>query len=149
MRKYVWEEDEEAGDVQHRPGYLGMSWDGELSSGGPTLELLKAFPWLEYQELVDIVGTGRSLIVPFGNGPGAVEITAYEDIASLLQQVPGIDALRDDGPPDPSPASGSGYVFFLSEGANADDVAANVAALVAALEADLDLLRALHPENDA
>ena len=148
MKKYVWRNGEHAGDVQHRPGYLGMSWDGQLSSRGPTLDTLKRFPWLEYQELADLVGGSRSLIVPFRNGSGAVEVTPYEDVAFLLQQVPGIDVLRDDGPPNAPPASGGGYVFFLAEGATTADVTANVGALVDALQADLDLLRALHPEDE-
>lgn len=93
-------------------------------------------------------GGARSLTVPFHSGPHTVEVTPYEDVAFLLQQVPGIDVWRNQ-PPDPSMGSGSGYVFFRAKGTRATDVTANVAALVAALQADLDLLRALHVDEEA
>lgn len=143
----MWQDGENIADRMERPDYLGMVWEGELSSKQPGLKQLAVFPWFEYQELADIDGGESFLTVPFPiGGEREVRYEPYEDVAFVLEQIPGIEVVRDDGPPNPSPGSGTGYDIYLSEGSKAEDVTANVTALLAVLQADLDALRGKYPD---
>jgi hypothetical protein len=146
MKTYRWRAGEAVGDVQHRPGYLGLSWDRELAAG-PLLRPLKMFPWTEYNELCCLVPNARSLAVPFSSGSRIVRYEPEEDIAFLFEQIPTIDVFRDLGPPEPSFAAGSGYVFFQAKDAPKEAVQADIVTLLAALRADLEALRAQFPEE--
>ncbi len=145
MKKYRWKPSEEVGDVQQESGYLGLSWDREISAG-PLLRPVKAFPWGEYDELCQMLPSARSLAVAFSKGSHAVRYDADEDIAFLLDQVPTIEVLRDDGPPEPSFGAGGGYVFFRAKDATSESVQNDIAALLAALRADLEALHSQYPE---
>jgi len=149
MRKHVWQDGENVADRMERPDYLGMVWDGQPSFNKPGLKPLAVFPWFEYQELADIDGGERFLSVPFPvGGEREVRYEPYADVAFILEQIPGIEVVRDDGPPNPSPGSGSGYDVYLSKGSKVKDVTANVTALLSVLQSDLDALRDKHPELD-
>jgi hypothetical protein len=149
MRKHVWQDGENVADRMERPDYLGMVWDGQPSFNKPGLKPLAVFPWFEYQELADIDGGERFLSVPFPvGGEREVRYELYADVAFVLEQIPGIEVVRDDGPPNPSPGSGSGHDVYLSKGSKVKDVTANVTALLSVLQSDLDALRDKHPELD-
>lgn len=146
MQTYQWKEGESSGDVQFQPGYLGMVWDGTLSLRGP-LRPLGRFPWPEYGELADIDGGLRTVTVQFPGGACTIEYEAYSNLAMVLDQLPSVVAVMDHGPPDASPGSGSGYIFFRAKGVTVADVAADVTALLFALNADLAILRQQYPEE--
>ncbi|MBP0465881.1 hypothetical protein J5Y09_18285 [Roseomonas sp. PWR1] len=134
-----WDDAADATPIEETPGYLGHSWDGQLIAG-PLLEPLRAFPPYEYQDLIPEHIRPLRILLP----SGAVDL-AYEpdsDLAMLLEQLPSIEVMADHGPADQGPAGGSGYVFTMANGASEASVAAEVAALIAAVSADLARLKA-------
>jgi hypothetical protein len=136
MKKYVWAEDEETGDVQYKPGYLGMIWDGEWNPPSQ-LQAIANFPWATYEELCASVPGTRSLTVTFKSGVITVTYECEDDIIFLLDQVPSLEIFQDDGPEKPSMAAGSGYIIFQSINATDEDLKSDLQALLSVLYADL------------
>ena len=75
-------------------------------------------------------------------GPITIQFNACDDISNILDQLPTVIVCLDSGPPDAGPASGVIYVFFIAEGVGEVELKASIAALVAALNADLYTLEA-------
>ena len=69
-----------------------------------------------------------------------IHVDAYIDMAVLLDQIPSIQVKYDNGPKDAGPASGEGYVFFIADGVSMERLTAEVSALKAALDKDLQSL---------
>jgi hypothetical protein len=59
----------------------------------------------------------------------------------MLSQLRSVTVCLDEGPPNAGPASGSGYVFFIPEGATVDRLVMEVTSLRWALDDDLQQLR--------
>jgi hypothetical protein len=130
--------------IEEYPGYCGMTWDGELYLG-PELKILEDFDWSSYWDLVSEHGEPRRISLL--GLPYAVkcEFEAYSDLAVLLDQIPSIQVKYDNGPKDAGPASGEGYVFFIADGVSMERLTAEVSALKAALDKDL---QSLSPFNE-
>jgi hypothetical protein len=127
--------------IEEYPGFVGYTWDGEFYPGDE-LKVLKDFDWRTYHELLEEYDQPRRLILRSLPQPIECEIQPYADLAYLLDQVPSVRVMRDDGPPDAGPASGSGYVFFIADGVSVQQLGQEIASLRHALDADLRELSA-------
>ena len=135
----IWDNDDYETAIEEYPGYLGSTWDGELAPG-PHLAGIGEFDWLTYMELVE--GEGSHVIhVELTSGSLDIEFEAYDDLAFILDYLPSINVLRDTGNPDGGPASGSGYVFFLADGATIKGLEAEISALIDVLKTDFAVLK--------
>jgi hypothetical protein len=133
---------DESGDyetpVEEWPGYIGMSWDGQLSLE-PELQKLDEFDWDAYRDLAPT--EERELSVHLRTGARRIKWDINSDIALLLDELPSIDVTMDSGPEDAGPASGSGYIFCLANNTSPEDLDSDVSALLAALNADLQTFK--------
>jgi hypothetical protein len=134
MKTFVSDDDETP--IEELPGYVGHTWDGEFCPG-PELELLGSFDWDAYRELIDETNRPRRLALVLAGGTLGMSVDAYDGIASLLDQCPSVDAWLDEGPPDPGPASGSGCIFTIADGATFEQLEHEMGILRAALDTDL------------
>jgi hypothetical protein len=89
---------------------------------------------LKYSELVDEHDGERRLIIPSPAGPMKIVFNAYNEIASLLDQLPTVKVCIDNGPPNAGPASGPTYVFFIADGVSKAEPKESIAALATALK---------------
>ena len=135
----IWDNDDYETAIEEYPGYLGLTWDGEFSLG-PEMSSLSNFDWGTYWELVEESDGPRQLHVDLRPGSIEIKFEAYDDLAVILDFLPSLTVYRDNGPPDAGPASGTGYIFFLADNANLDDLVESVTALAKALENDLSEL---------
>ena len=139
-----WDKDYET-PLGEYPGCIGYIWDREFYPGSE-INLLEDFDWSAYRELAgDHGGNDRRLSVILPTGLLTIEFGAYADIAEIMDQLPTVTVYivhSDSGLPDGAPGSGSGYVFFLAEGASLADLHTSITVLRAALDKDFELLSA-------
>ena len=137
----IWDTDDYERPIETYPGYLGLTYDGTFLTE-PELQPLQGFEFGKYSELVDSLGGERRLGVHLASGPTTILFNAYNDIAQILDQLPTVKVLLDNGPPDAGPASGGTCVFFIADGVSKTDLSASIAALATALNSDFALLEA-------
>ena len=111
----LWDNDDQERPIETYPGYLGLTCDGYFDAQFE-LKPLQDFDFLKYSELVDEHDGERQLIIPSPAGPMIIVFNAYDEIASLLEQLPTVKVCIDNGPPNAGPASGPIHVFFIADG---------------------------------
>ena len=122
--------DEETG-IESYPGFLGMTWDGQLSILQDELKSLESINWRQFSEAIDERQDSSIVLVVQGSPDLEITINAYADIAYVLDQIPSIDVQKDDGNPDGGMASGTGFIFFVKDGFSKEEVKSHVDELVA------------------
>jgi hypothetical protein len=128
--------DEETNIVDY-PGYVGMTWDRELSMSSEFKEFEK-FNWDKYSELVEELSDIRYISYQFRNKTNEIRYEAYQDIGLIIDELITVESHWDDGSYNGGIASGNGYFFFLRSGYNLNDAVKEINALTAALKKDLD-----------
>jgi len=136
-----WTHDDYETPIESYLGYLGLYFDGSFSAETP-LQSLSDFDFWKYGELIDDHGGERRLSIPIGSR--TVEITVYADdgIVGVLDQLPTVKVLIDNGPGDWGPASGPIYVFFIADDVNETDLKESIDRLALALQSDFASLEA-------
>ena len=132
--------------IEELPGVVGYTWDGEFYPR-PQLQILADFDWLAYDELIEEIVQPRRLVLEGLAQPTECEIEPYDDLAYLLDQVPSLEVMKDPGPKD-GMAAGSGYIFFLKDGATFEQLKAEMTSLRHALDSDLLELSRSSPQKD-
>ena len=127
--------DEDTG-IEEYPGYVGMTWDGELSMLSD-FENFKKFNWDTYSEFIEELGESRDISYQFRNQKKLVRFEAYQDIGFLVDEFLSVEAHSDDGSSYGGMASGRGYIFFLRAGFNLVDAIEEFNAVAIALNEDL------------
>lgn len=131
--------DEETG-IEDYPGYVGMTWDGELSMSREFKDFEK-FDWANYIDLIESIGGERDICYAIQGVKRTVTYDAMQDIGFLLDQLITIEVHIDDGGAYGGMASGSGYIFFLKDGYNLDDAVEEINALTRALGNDFESIQ--------
>ena len=128
--------------IEEHAGILGYSWDGQLVFIDDCLSPLKEIQWNEYFALLDDQdGQAHTLSAAINEQTVSIDVKDVYDVAQILDQSGILDVSRDNGPVNASPASGSGYLFFLREGDSPKIVRRNVNALVDAISEDFRRLK--------
>lgn len=130
--------DEETG-IEDYPGYVGMTWDGELSMSND-FENFKNFNWNFYAELVDELGESRCIDYVFKNIENSLIYEAYQDAGLLVDRFISVEVHKDDGSSYGGMASGSGLIFFQKNGYTIEDAIEEFNAVAIALNKDLKSL---------
>jgi hypothetical protein len=131
--------DEDTG-IEEYPGYIGMSWDGDLYMSDQ-FKLFEKFDWANYNDLLSELGNSRQITYYVSEQIFTVEYNQEEDIAYLIDQLVTVEAYYDSGPADGGPASGHGFIFFIVNNSTLEKALIELSALTLALENDLRLLR--------
>ena len=127
--------DEETNIVDY-PGYVGMTWDGELSISSE-FKNFEIFDWNTYSELIEELNESRYFDYQFRNLNNHVSFEAYQDIGILVNCFITVEVHNDDGSSYGGMASGRGYIFFLRTGFNLGDAIEEFNAVALALNEDL------------
>jgi hypothetical protein len=127
--------DEDTG-IEDYPGYIGMTWDGELSMSKEFKDF-ENFDWNTYSELIEELNESRYLDYQFRNLNNHVTFEAYQDIGFLVDGFITVEVHNDDGSSYGGMASGRGYIFFLRAGFNLVDAIEEFNAVAIALSEDL------------
>jgi len=143
----LFETDDYETPIEEYPGFLGYTWDGQFFPG-PELKTMEEFDWQGYWELFDDDETPREINILGLSQPAICTISAYSDLAYLFDQMKSIKVMRDEGPVDCGPASGSGYVFFIADDFNVEQLRREITALREALEADKASLSTTARQSD-
>ena len=125
--------------IENYPGYIGMTWDGDLYMSDK-FKLFEKFNWDTYNELLYEPGDSRQITYSVSGQKFTVDYNQEEDIAYLIDQLSTVEAYYDSGPPDGGPASGVGFIFFVVSNSTLEKALIEVSALTGALENDLHLL---------
>ncbi|MHC2582668.1 hypothetical protein ACVI1J_005157 [Bradyrhizobium diazoefficiens] len=120
--------------IEEYPGYIGHAWDWDFYPG-PELEVLASFELQEYLERFRS-GEKRELTLRELPEVFTCEALEFSSWSQLLDQLPSVTAGYDEGPSDAGPASGTGHVFFISEGVTTERLINEVTALRRALDDD-------------
>lgn len=134
--------DNDETSAEDLPGCIGYTIDGEFYPGSELLDL-EEFPWSAYVALVEEDGNPRKIYPIIEKMSFACEVFGNSDISELLDQLPSIEIERM--PPVNSPAAGSGYLIFLTEGTESDQLDREVSSLLQTLNTDLEHLSKKHP----
>lgn len=126
--------DEETG-IEDYPGYIGMTWDGEISMSRD-FRPFQDFRWAEYSAAIEETADSREIDFAFAGKFTVLSFEPYQDVAFLMDQLSTVEVHRDDGSSYEGMASGSGYIFFSRNPDSLDDSRDEVLALVQALERD-------------
>jgi hypothetical protein len=127
--------DEETNIVDY-PGYVGMTWDGELSISSE-FKNFETFDWNTYSELIEELNESRYFDYQFRNLNNHVSFEAYQDIGFLVDEFLSVEVHSDDGSSYGGMASGRGYIFFLRAGFKSEDAIEEFNAVAIALNEDL------------
>lgn len=130
--------DEESG-IEDYPGYVGMTWDGELSMSND-FENFKNFNWKFYAELVDDLGESRSIEYVYKNFKNSLIYEAYQDAGLVVDRFISVEVHKDDGSSYGGMASGSGLIFIRKVGFTIEDAIEEFNAVAIALNKDLKSL---------
>ena len=130
--------DEDTG-IDDYPGYIGMTWDGELSMSKEFKDFEK-FDWNTYSELIEELCESRTISYQFRNHKNLVRFEAYQDIGFLVDELITVETHSDDGSSYGGMASGRGYIFFLRNGYNLDDAIEEFKTITIALNEDFGAL---------
>ena len=115
-------EDEDTGP-ESCPGYLGQIDEGEFSGLNDVLKPLETINWADYADSI-----AEDAIWLNVGGVGRVEIVPTSSVGEILDQIPSLDVRR---------APEYGYeIFFLRDDHSLENVAGEIAALVAAVRRD-------------
>lgn len=125
--------------IEETPGYLGHIFDGFLSfSDG--LKALDGFDFSLYGIMADELGQlDRQVEVQFDPGPVQLNFDAYS-VSEIVGAIPLVAAVYDC-PPGQGPASGSGYIFVLNDGATRSECERQAQIMRDALDEDFEKLR--------
>jgi hypothetical protein len=125
--------------IEETPGYLGHIFDGFLSfSDG--LKALDGFDFSLYAIMADELGQlDREIEVQFDTDPAHLKFEAYS-VREIVGAIPLLVAVYDC-PPNQGPASGSGYIFVLKDGAALSECERQAQLLRNALDDDFEKLR--------
>lgn len=105
------------------PGYLGQIDEGEFSGLNDVLKPLETINWADYADSI-----AEDAIWLNVGGVGRVEIIPTSSVGEILDQIPSLDVRRE---------SEYGYeIFFLRDDHSLENVAGEIAALVAAVRRD-------------
>ena len=121
------------------PGYVGMTWDGELSMLNE-FKNFKRFNWDTYSELIEELNESRIISYEFRNHKNQILFEAFQDVGFLVDELITVESHKDDGASYGGLASGRGYIFFLRNGCNLDDAIEEVNVVTSALIEDLGKL---------
>lgn len=130
--------DEETG-IEQYPGYLGMTWDGEVFMIQPLIRF-QEFDWRKYWHLLEEAGRSGEITFEFQGKSRWIEYEPYADVAYILDELTSVEVHRDDGVSYGGMASGSGYIFFLKDGYSLDEVVQEFYSLMPAIDHDLACL---------
>ena len=130
--------DEETNIVDY-PGYVGMTWDGELSISSD-FKNFKNFDWNTYSELIEELNETRIISYEFRNHKNQFLFEAYQDVGFLVDELITVESHKDDGASYGGMASGRGYIFFLRNGYELNDAIEEFNAVARALIEDLGKL---------
>ena len=122
--------------IEEYPGYVGMTWDGEISML-KKFENFKKFNWDTYSELIEESNESRIISYEFQTHKNQFIFEAYQDVGFLVDELITVESHRDDGASYGGMASGSGYIFFLRNGYTLDDAVEEFNAVTMALIEDL------------
>ena len=123
--------------IEDYPGYVGMTWDGEISMIKP-LRCFEDLDWWQYSCLLDEMGRKGLITYTFQEKVRELEYEPFSDVAHLVNEMTTIEVQRDDGTSHGGMASGSGYIFFLKDGYSLDEAQKEFVFLVSAVKADLE-----------
>ena len=136
----LWDNDDYETPIEAYPGYLGHTFDGDLHAQSELAPLLD-FDLRKYSELVDEHGGERHLNVVLPSGRIAISFNAYDGIVDILDRLPTVKVLLDNGPPNAAgPASGGTCVFFIADGVSETELEVSIAALAETLKSDFNSL---------
>ena len=102
--------DEETG-IEEYPGYVGMTWDGELSMQAD-FKRFQEFNWDAFSELVQERDEIIELLYKFREQLYQVEFEAYQDLSFMIDELQTVDAHHDAGDEYGGMTSGCGFIFF-------------------------------------
>jgi hypothetical protein len=123
--------------IEEFPGFISLDWDEpDLSTDMPELFDFWNDVWSPYAQTVADEYLERTLLVNLPKGSASIHIDANSKLAPVLAQLPVFDVYFDSGPEDAGPASGSGYVICLADGASTYDVKLTFAALADSIRSD-------------
>ena len=128
--------DEDTG-IEEYPGYVCMTWDGELSMSNEFKDF-ETFDWNTYSELIEELDDSREISYEFQNHKHQVSFEAYQDIGFLVDKLITVESHEDNGASYGGMASGRGYIFFLRNGYNLNDAIEEFKSVTIALIVDLD-----------
>ena len=137
----IWESDDYERPIETYPGYLGYYFDGSLELE-PELQRLATIYLNGYDQ--NFVENSRkiSLSLKSGNIKISFEGSGYEDdFIEILDQLPTVRVVIDNGPPDAGPASSGSIIFFQAASVSGDELRSSVDALAGALESDIKSLK--------
>lgn len=126
--------DEETG-IEEYPGYLGMTWDGEISMIKP-LSRFQEFDWRGYSRLLDVAERLGEIKYKYRGRIFEIKYDPYTDMAYVVDELQTVEVQQDDGASYGGMASGSGYIFFLKDGYSLAEANEEFDCLVSALEDD-------------
>ena len=121
------------------PGYVGMTWDGELSMSKEFKDF-GTFDWDTYSELIEEFNESRIISYEFRNHKNQFLFEAYQDVGFLVDKLITVESHKDDGASYGGMASGRGYIFFLRNGYELNDAIEEFNAVARALIEDLGKL---------
>lgn len=130
--------DEDTG-IEDYAGYIGMTWDGELSMSKEFKDFEK-FDWNTYSELIEELEGIQLISYEFKNRKYQVSFEAYQDVGFLVDKLITVECHEDNGSSYGGMASGRGYIFFLRNGYNLDDAIEEFKAVIIALNEDFGKL---------
>jgi|GEM_PF-5727337 len=125
--------------IEEYPGYVGMTWDGEISML-KKFENFKNFNWDSYSELIEESNESRVIFYEFRGHKNQFLFEAYQDVGFLIDELITVECHKDDGASYGGMASGRGYIFFLRNGYNIDDAIEEFNTVTTALVEDLGKL---------
>jgi hypothetical protein len=131
--------DEETG-IEEYPGYVGMTWDGELSMHAD-FKRFQQFDWDSFSELVQERDEKIELLYKFRERLYRLEFEAYQDLGYMIDELQTVEAHYDDGAKYGGMASGSGFIFFLKNKNSISDAKSEINALLDSLEEKLAELK--------
>jgi hypothetical protein len=115
--------------IETYQGYLGLYHDGSVSYE-PELSALERIDFNKYRRLLDEMGETRHLQLELPSGTLTLVIDGDQAVGDILDQLPTVDVYID----------GPFLLFFAAEGVAAGELVVSIAALTAAVEADLSRL---------
>jgi hypothetical protein len=136
----IFNQIDEETSIADYPGYVGMTWDGELSMQSD-FKKFQNFDWNSYAELVEEKNETRELKYKFRGEVFKVKYEAYQDACYLIEELKSLEVHYDDGAQYGGMCSGRGYIFFLKCEFSYMDANEELTALTVALETDLYLLK--------
>ena len=126
------DEDEDQTSLEELPGILGYKWDSyDFIVFDPCLSAIAEIDPREVEEAQEVT-KGFKLEVLTREGMRTIEVGWYDNIFQVFDELTSLSVVFDC-PLDLGPAGGSGYLFFLADGATTVDVKREVDSFCTAL----------------